>query len=475
MMHIVCGAFARFLPAVRFAHGQLSFRSLRAKFGILAVIAFCMNLERGTANVIGSDMQNFNPSTNGIDFVTVQSATTLEPGVLNLGLFFNYAANTLPYFDRPDGQTQSRLRISDRLLNSDLMIGYGLLPNLDLGLSLPYLLHQKTGSDGFRGQFAKTGLTEIRFNVKWRLWGDDAGGIALLGSTNINQTKGNPYVGQDAGPTWNGEVALSRSTKGLAFGLNFGYRWRNPGKGLSFADTAGTQYPVEPLRDQWTWSGAISAMIPKTDAKVIGEIFGAAPIKKTGNQANRLRTSAESLFGVKYSVRPDLDLHAGVGTEIQHGLSSPDWRIYTGLNWNTGGKPRRAAPAVKTSPEEPFGPAQKEEKITIHSILFEFDSDSMVLKGSADTIAQLHQHLQKAQGFKKLIIEGHTDSVGTHEYNKDLSQRRANTIRQWLINKHHLSPAKMESEGKGETEPIADNGNYQGRQMNRRVVFRVYR
>jgi hypothetical protein len=57
------------------------------------------------ANVIGTDLQNFNSTTNGLDFVTVQSSKTLDPGVLNLGLFFNYGVNTLPYFEGTAGQT----------------------------------------------------------------------------------------------------------------------------------------------------------------------------------------------------------------------------------------------------------------------------------------------------------------------------------------------------------------------------------
>ena len=50
------------------------------------------------ANVIGTDTQNFNTTTDGLDFVTVQSSKTLEPGIINFGFFLNYAVNTLPYF-----------------------------------------------------------------------------------------------------------------------------------------------------------------------------------------------------------------------------------------------------------------------------------------------------------------------------------------------------------------------------------------
>ena len=57
----------------------------------------------GAANVVGSDHQNFNPAMTNKDFVTVFSADTLGQGNYSLGLFYNYATNTLPYFDK-DGE-----------------------------------------------------------------------------------------------------------------------------------------------------------------------------------------------------------------------------------------------------------------------------------------------------------------------------------------------------------------------------------
>jgi outer membrane protein OmpA-like peptidoglycan-associated protein len=77
--------------------------------------------------------------------------------------------------------------------------------------------------------------------------------------------------------------------------------------------------------------------------------------------------------------------------------------------------------------------------------------------------------------FTKLIIEGHTDSIGSDSYNTALSKRRAETIRKWLIDKYHLQADKIIAIGRGESMPIADNGNYQGRQLNRRVAFTIYR
>ena len=54
----------------------------------------------------------------------------------------------------------------------------------------------------------------------------------------------------------------------------------------------------------------------------------------------------------------------------------------------------------------------------------------------------------------------------------NLSQRRANAIKKYLIEHFYIPAAKIEAIGYGPTRPIADNGNYQGRQQNRRVEFK---
>jgi len=68
----------------------------------------------------------------------------------------------------------------------------------------------------------------------------------------------------------------------------------------------------------------------------------------------------------------------------------------------------------------------------------------------------------------KFRIEGHTDSVGSAEYNMKLSQRRAEAVKQYLISKG-ISPDRLEAVGYGETRPIASNATAAGRAKNRRV------
>ncbi len=107
-------------------------------------------------------------------------------------------------------------------------------------------------------------------------------------------------------------------------------------------------------------------------------------------------------------------------------------------------------------------------------ILFDFNS-SEVKKDFYPVLAKLANYIKKGRGFTRLEIAGHTDSIGSDEYNRRLSLRRANAVRTLLVRVTDIPQQQIIARGYGESQPIADNGNYQGRQLNRRVEFKIYR
>jgi outer membrane protein OmpA-like peptidoglycan-associated protein len=72
----------------------------------------------------------------------------------------------------------------------------------------------------------------------------------------------------------------------------------------------------------------------------------------------------------------------------------------------------------------------------------------------------------------KIRVDGYTDSTGTPEYNRDLSQRRADTVRGYML-KQGIPADAVVSEGFGQENPVATNGTAAGRQQNRRVEMVV--
>jgi len=70
-------------------------------------------------------------------------------------------------------------------------------------------------------------------------------------------------------------------------------------------------------------------------------------------------------------------------------------------------------------------------------------------------------------------VEGHTDAIGSDAYNQGLSERRANAVRDVLVNQHGIESARVSSVGYGESQPVADNDSESGRAINRRVEAEV--
>lgn len=445
----------------------------------LAALVLILFTSQAQANVVGADTQNFNPTNDGLDFVTVHSSETLTPGLLNFGLFLNYAVNSLPNYE--DATTQTRTNFSDSLFSADLNFGVGLARNWEAGLSMPMLLSQSVSSDAtaYRGEFAENGITEFRAMSKYRVYGDNEGGVAAVVSANFNQIEDNPFLGQGAGPTFNFELAVDHTFGLFAAGVNLGYRLRQPGKQV-------LGVPITPIGDQVIGSGAVSYLVTSIDTKIIAEFFGSVPTEEGTYISDRDDSSLEFLLGAKHDLTRSIAVHAGAGTEVIHGTSSPDWRVYAGVNWVIGplfSEPREVMVRVEDQeltsmedlePEDPYiGKPSLNESFIARDVLFDHNSDRLQPGGRA-VLQKLANYLKKPPGFETITVEGHTDSVGSALYNLDLSQRRSDTVRSTLISMG-IPTQKVRALGFGESRPIADNGNFQGRAMNRRVEFKVRR
>lgn len=109
--------------------------------------------------------------------------------------------------------------------------------------------------------------------------------------------------------------------------------------------------------------------------------------------------------------------------------------------------------------------------ITLEGIEFEFGKavikpESSPVLDEAAAILTNHPEIE-------VEIQGHTDSIGADEANLKLSQKRAEAVREYLIDVHMIEPVRMIPIGYGKTKPIADNATEAGRAKNRRVDFLI--
>ncbi|MFC2147793.1 OmpA family protein [Bacteroidota bacterium] len=110
-----------------------------------------------------------------------------------------------------------------------------------------------------------------------------------------------------------------------------------------------------------------------------------------------------------------------------------------------------------------------EGKVSTNGILFDSGSAN-IQPQSMGIIRQISQVLQQ-EGGMNLNIVGHTDSDGDDATNMQLSKKRADAVRNALVDIYNVAGDRLKTEGKGETAPIADNGTTDGKAQNRRVEF----
>lgn len=116
-------------------------------------------------------------------------------------------------------------------------------------------------------------------------------------------------------------------------------------------------------------------------------------------------------------------------------------------------------------------PAPTPKSYVIKGVNFEFDSSKLTPAGES-IVAEAAAGIKAASGHTFNVV-GHTDSVGSLQYNQGLSERRANTVTNSLIAKG-VPASQLVTSGKGETQPIATNETAAGRAENRRVeIFPV--
>lgn len=107
--------------------------------------------------------------------------------------------------------------------------------------------------------------------------------------------------------------------------------------------------------------------------------------------------------------------------------------------------------------------------VILKPVFFATNRD-VILPQSNAVLQAVADALLASPQIRRVRIEGHTDNRGKADYNVDLSNRRAQSVMRWLL-AHSIAPERMEAQGFGPGQPIADNATAKGRAANRRVDF----
>ena len=160
-----------------------------------------------------------------------------------------------------------------------------------------------------------------------------------------------------------------------------------------------------------------------------------------------------------------------------------NWVNSSGLSWKNGDgtlcwrdaswTPATAAKGCDgfLAPKAAAAPSVTQSKITLQAdTLYDFDKATLKAEGQA-TLDKIAKDLSKIK-LEVIIAVGNTDSVGTDAYNMALGQRRAQSVKAYLVSKG-VDGSRIYTESKGKSNPVASNATAEGRAKNRRTDIEV--
>lgn len=237
-----------------------------------------------------------------------------------------------------------------------------------------------------------------------------------------------------------------------------------------------------PLSQRLSLLGRVGMHYTKTNT----EFSGNRLLGSTNTHASERKLNAKLGLGLEYKFSEALALRGEVERyRLNDAVGNRgDADLYSVSLVYKLGRPASATPAYQPAPEvapvvampAPVvvaapAPTPVAEKVSFASeALFDFDQSTLKPQGKA----ALDQLLGQLTGMdlEVIVTVGHTDAVGSDAYNQKLSQRRAEAVKAYLVTQG-VETSRVYTEGKGETQPVADNTTAAGRAKNRRVTVEV--
>lgn len=197
-------------------------------------------------------------------------------------------------------------------------------------------------------------------------------------------------------------------------------------------------------------------------------------VEADGHSGRDQSTFLTAGAGVKWYITDNLFARAGVEADYKLDNGKWDYAPTIGLGVNFGGSGGKVAPApVAPAPAPEPAPEAPVAEVVRVELDVKFDFDKSVVKPNSYADIKNLADFMKQYPQTTTVVEGHTDSVGPDAYNQKLSERRANAVKQVLVNQYGVGANRVQSVGYGESRPVADNATEAGRAVNRRVEASV--
>ncbi len=459
-------------------------KALRALSVICVVLSALAIASRADAQQQGFALNRYEPAARGSDWFVLESLDLrghVRPAV---GLTLDWGYKPLVLYDANNQEISS-------LVAHQLFLHVGaaltLWERLRVGANIPIALFQAGDAGGTSLPAGnRPAFGDIRLDADVRIFGVYQSPITLAAGLQFFIPSGSPnlYTG-DGSVRFLPRAMLSGKIGWFEYAAKVAFNIRL--LNVAFAGT--------PVGSEMQIAVAAGARLAN-DALIVGpEFYFSTGITQLAAFFNRLTTPVELLIGGHYTFLRDFRVGLAFGPGLSRGLGSPAMRGLFSFDWAPA--PKSTAPKVDRDkdgfadeedgcPDEPgietsdratMGcPAARLDAIIkqiriVEQIKFETGS-AKILAVSDKILSAVGKMMNDNPSIKKLRIEGHTDNRGGTAANQDLSERRAASVRTWLI-EHGVVGDRLTSRGFGESKPIAPNTSERGRHSNRRVEFHI--
>lgn len=460
-----------------------------------------------TARAAGLNGENHTPALDHHSGVMWESTRIIPRSAFLWAYTFSYLLRPIEFGDGED----LRMPVSDHLQVNHFGFSYAGLQSLQFGLSVPLALYSDPNKQNYISSAEGSGRNSFFFGdpmlrAKWSLFPLERYGFGLgvLGELVLPFGASEVFLSDDSIRLNLLMLAQWAHESGWELFMHAGPGFYTDEERVVVTDQLGEREVLVAKSSAlflsagarfWLLGFAREPGAMQMEAGIRGEFEG------FDVSLNGRASPIEWSIGGLYFLTENLSLHGNYGTGIGSAVTAPLSRLQAGVRYLTGAR----APSYRddniasigvtsesysdTELDIIFEEAKAEEQpearahletllrlkteygvLDIGSVNFEFDS-SQLTPAAKRTVRRLHEELQKI-GPKSIKIDGHTDSVGSFEYNLALSKRRANAVRNELI-RLGQDAAKIRTEGFSFKYPIQSNATPRGRAANRRIEVSV--
>lgn len=453
----------------------LIFMLFRPKTGVLgsilatiALVAVSATHAYGQSEPGNFKLERFELATGADSIITVEGADVSPVGTTNTNFSLGYANDSLVVQTDESGAWERAGALVGDQVSASLGMHHILVDNLSLGIDIPVTLYQSRDAGSLTGlnSLQTGGMGDPRYMVKYQFANQTEDSVNVAVGTALTMpllVTDRDYLGEN-GMTFSPYLALSRNySSPWRWAANVGLKFRENTEmlDLQVKDEAFARLGMSYGVGSGEFSSTLSVSTSASDVLVDNTTY------------------SEAMVGYSRAYESGWSSFVGAGTGVNQGFGAPDWRVFTGMRFQSPAPKKvvkkRVAKVITPTEEKKEKPAPKvviEKVMVIPDAFFSFDSYTIHPKyvGRVKKLAQDMNKLLKPHNdaFIGLALLGHTDSIGTAMYNMELGAKRAQAVADALI-KYGVDADRIRVYSNGEGTPVDTNSTEDGRAANRRV------